>query len=129
MDPTTVERIFGPAFVLMGLSHLLQPQMWVRFFELVRQTGSAAVIIGLYTLPSGLLLIATHNIWRWDWSLFLTIAGWSMTLKSALYILIPGLTNRVLTKRIATTSRSFQIVGAATALIGVLITWQAWTRQ
>ena len=127
MDPTTIERVFGPAFLLMGLSHLLQPQMWVRFFELVHQTGSAAVIVGLYTLPFGLLLIATHNVWRWDSSVFLTIAGWAMTLKSAFYILIPGLADRMLTKRMATTPRGYQLVGALAIFFGAIITWKTWS--
>jgi uncharacterized protein YjeT (DUF2065 family) len=129
MEPTTVERIFGPAFLLMGLSHLLQPQMWVRFFELVRQTGSAAIIIALYTLPLGLFLIATHNIWPWDWPLLLTIAGWGMTIKSTLYLLIPWLAERMLAKRMATTSRGYQIVGAIATLVGAIVTWQAWTHR
>jgi hypothetical protein len=46
----------------MGLAHLIQPRLWVRFFEVVRQTGLAAVIVPLYTLPLALVLIATHNI-------------------------------------------------------------------
>src|SRR5690349_10978403 len=105
MDPITIERIFGPAFLVMGLSHLLQPQLWVRFFGLVPQSGPAAIIIPLYTLPFGLFLIATHNIWSCDWPLFLTIAGWGMTIKSTLYLLIPGLADRALAKPMAATPR------------------------
>jgi hypothetical protein len=103
--------------------------MWVRLFELVRQTGSAAIIIALYTLPFGLFLIATHNIWSWDWLLFLTVAGWGMTIKSTLYLLVPGLADQMLAKRMATTSRGYQIVGAAATLIGAILTWQSWTHR
>jgi hypothetical protein len=128
MDPKFIQAVVGPAFLLMGLSHLVQPQLWVRFFEAVRSTGLAAVIIPLYTLPIGLVLIAGHNIWKWDWPLVLTIAGWGMTIKSAAYLLVPGLADRALSKKMATTPRSFQIVGAPMAILGAILTWQAWMR-
>jgi uncharacterized protein YjeT (DUF2065 family) len=126
MTPIVIERIFAPAFLITGLSHLLQPKLWVRFFELVKQTGVAALIIPMYTLPFGLVLIATHNIWTWDWSLFLTIAGWGMTIKSTAYLLLPQLADRMLTKKLATTPRNYQIVGAISAIFGAVITWQSW---
>jgi uncharacterized protein YjeT (DUF2065 family) len=128
MDPTIIERIFGPAFLIMGLSHMLQPKLWVRFFETVKQSGVAALIIPMYTLPLGLVLIATHNIWTWDWPLFLTIAGWGMTIKSTAYVLAPQVADRMLTKKMATTPRSYQIVGAISAIFGAILTWDSWTR-
>jgi len=128
MDPKFVEAAIAPGFLLMGLSHLVQPQLWVRFFETVRNTGLAAVIIPLYTLPIGLLLISGHNVWTWDWPVILTIAGWGMTLKSAAYLLVPGLADQALSKRMATSPRSFQIVGAPMAAIGAALTWQVWMR-
>ena len=126
MDPITIERIFAPAFLIMGLSHLLQPTLWLRFFEAIKQSGVAAVIIPIYTLPFGLVLIATHNIWHWDWRLFLTIAGWGMTIKSTSYLLIPEVADRMLEKKMATTPRGYQIVGAISAIFGAVITWQSW---
>ena len=128
MDPKFLEAAFGPAFLVMGLSHLLQPQLWVRFFAAVRNTGLAAIIIPLFTLPFGLVLVAGHNVWMWDWPLVLTIAGWGMTIKSAAYLLIPGLADHALSKPMATSTRNFQIVGAPMAIIGAILTWQAWMR-
>ena len=52
-----------------------------------------------------------QSIWTWDWPLFLTIAGWGKTIKSAAYLLIPQLADRMLEKKMATTPRGYQIVG------------------
>ena len=128
MDPKSIQAVIAPGFLLMGLSHVVQPQLWVQFFEAVRNTGLAAVIVPLYTLPIGLLLIAGHNVWTWDWPLVLTIAGWGMTIKSAAYLLVPGFADRALSKKMATTPRSFQIVGAPMVVIGAILTWHAWMR-
>src|SRR5262249_14873344 len=83
MDPKFIQAVVAPGFLLMGLSHLVQPQLSVRFFEVVRQTGATGFIIPLYTLPLGLVLIAGHNLWVWDWPLVLTVSGWGMVFKSA----------------------------------------------
>jgi hypothetical protein len=105
---------------------LFQPQLWIRFFTTLRQTGLAAAIIPMYTLPFALLLVVGHNVWAWGWPLFLTIAGWGMLIKSALYALVPGLADRMLESKLARSPRSFQIVGAIMAVFGGVLTWQSW---
>jgi hypothetical protein len=81
----------------------------------------------MYTLPVALVLIVGHNVWVWDWPVFLTIAGWGMTIKSALYLVAPRLADRMLEKKMAKSPRSFQIVGAVMAIVGAILTWQSWT--
>jgi hypothetical protein len=127
MDPKVIQAVVAPLFLVMGVSHLVQPQLWVRFFEAVKATGLAAVIIPLYTLPVALVLVVGHNVWEWSWALFLTVAGWGMTIKCALYLIVPGLADRVLAKKMARSERSFQIAGTIMALVGGVLTWQAWT--
>jgi hypothetical protein len=127
MDPMNIQAVMAPAFLVLGLSHLVQPQLWVRFFETMRLTRLAAVIIPLYTLPIALVLIVGHNVWTWDWSLFLTIAGWMMTIKCTLYLLVPGLVDRMLERNMVKSSRAYQVAGAIMTLFGGVIAWQAWT--
>jgi uncharacterized protein YjeT (DUF2065 family) len=126
MDPKTVEAIVAPLFTLTGLSHVLQPRLWVRFFERVEATGIGSLIIPMYSLPLGLFLIATHNIWTWDWPVAITIAGWGLTLKSSLYFLVPSAADRMLNTQMAKSSLSFQVAGGVMAILGAIITWQAW---
>jgi hypothetical protein len=126
MKPEFIQAVIAPGFLLMGLSHLVQPRLWARFFEAVWNTDLAAVIVPLVTLPIGLVLIAGHNVWVWDWPVILTIAGWGMTIKCAAYLLIPGLIDRQAVKKVATTPLNFQLVGAVMAIFGAVLTWQAW---
>ena len=126
MSAETVQAIFAPAFLLLGLSHLLQPRFWVRFFEVVRATGVAGAIIAMYTLPPGLVLIVGHNIWVRGWAVFLTFAGWLMTIKSAIYLVMPSAAERMLERKVAKSKLSFQVVGALMAVVGAILTWQSW---
>jgi hypothetical protein len=114
-------------FLLIGLSHLLQPSLWVRFFERLRATGVAATIIPMYSLPIALVLVVFHNVWTLDWPVFLTIAGWLMTIKSALYLVIPSLADLMLEQQMVKSNRSYQIVGVIMAFFGGVLTWRAWS--
>src|SRR5438067_3196630 len=84
-----LEQIFGPAFLIFGVSHFLYPQRWAELFAEMKKTRFAGFVIAMYTLPSGLVLIVGHNRWELDWPVFLTVMGWAMTFKSALYVLFP----------------------------------------
>jgi len=126
MDPMIVQAVVAPAFLLVGLSHAVQPQLWIRFFAELKRTGMAAAIIPMYTLPVALVLVVGHNVWAWGWPLFLTIVGWGMLIKCSLYAVVPGLADRVIESKMAKSPRSYQIVGAIMALFGGVLTWQSW---
>ena len=74
-----IDAWFALTLVIIGLSHAAQPRLWAEFFSAMKRTGFAPLIIGMYTLPTGLVILLGHNIWAWDWPVFVTIAGWGMT--------------------------------------------------
>ncbi len=50
---------------------------------LVRHTGDAACLIPMLMRPLAIARV-------WDWPLALTMAGWAMTIKCTLYLLVPA---------------------------------------
>lgn len=128
MEATTRE-LMGPVFLILGVSHAVQPAAWVRFFEVLKGTGVAGLIIFMYTLPPGLLLLVCHPTWRLEPAVFLTVAGWGMTFKGTLYAVVPRLADRMLDRQLTKTPRSYQAAGVLAAVIGGIITWQAWSAR
>lgn len=120
-----VQKWISPAFIIIGLSHLLQAAGWVDAFAELRKTRFAHFIIALYTLPIGLVLVAGHNKWEWGWPLVLTIGGWAMTIKSAVYLLVPSVTDRFLAGP-AKSPASYRIGGLIMLAFGSILTWQAY---
>lgn len=60
-----MERLVALAFLITGLSHLLAPCAWVRFFERVAAQGELAGIWnGLLHLPFRLVIAACHPVWE-----------------------------------------------------------------
>src|SRR5262245_66427403 len=126
---TTVRELVGPMFLLVGVSHVVQPAAWVRFFEVVKGTGVAGLIIAMFTLPVGLLLLVGHQVWRWEPAVFLTVAGYGLTLKSTLYLIVPRLADHMIERKTGRSPWAFQVVGLPMAVISGIITWQAWAAR
>ncbi len=86
---SSIEILAAIAFFTTGVSHLVQPRIWARFFvQLARQGEVGIFIIAFYTLPMGVLIVAFHNVWS-GWPTMLTIFGWAFCLKSFIYFVVP----------------------------------------
>jgi uncharacterized protein YjeT (DUF2065 family) len=123
-----IDAWFALTLVIIGLSHAAQPGLWAEFFNAMKRTGFAPLIIGMYTLPTGLVILLGHNIWVWNWPVFVTIAGWGMTTKATLHLLFPAIPNRMIDNadRWQKAYSGFRVVGAVMSVLGVVLTWQAF---
>ncbi|WP_165228110.1 hypothetical protein [Aquisphaera insulae] len=123
-----IDALVAPMLLIACLSHASQPKLWAEFFRVLTRTGVAPLIIGMYTLPIGLLVVVGHNRWAWDWPVMVTVAGWGMTLKSILYMIVPGVSERMLARadRCKRGFGVFRVVGLVGAVPCAVLTWQAF---
>ena len=123
-----IDAWFALTLVIIGLSHAAQPRLWADFFNAMKRTGFAPLIIGMYTLPTGLVILLGHNIWAWDWPVFVTIAGWGMTTKATIYLIFPAVPNRMIDNadRWQKAYSGFRVVGVVMGVLGVVLTWHAF---
>lgn len=105
----------------MGLSHFFHPQKWADLFHDAGKNPHFPLYAGIFNLTLGLPLIIVHNLWILKFSLFLTIAGWIMTLKSISYLLYPRIATKVLEKNEKKAPRNFRIVGIVATIFGGII--------
>jgi len=122
-----IERYFALALIVFGVSHLLQPARCVSFFDELRKTRHAGFVIGMYTLPFGLLLVIGHNHWEFGWPLVVTIGGWMMTVKSVVYFWLPQVADRVLGQT-GNRMRGMRAAGAVLLVLGVGLSWHVFTQ-
>jgi len=121
-----IERMFAAGFLIAGLSHLLHPTLWGELFQELLQSRHAPLVIAVYSLPMGLLIVAGHNVWAWDVAVITTVAGWIMTLKSVVYLLIPQTLRRVAPRDFR--GRKFTGIGAVMSGLGVWMVYGAFLR-
>jgi len=121
-----VERMFAAAFLLAGLSHLAHPRLWSELFADLLGSRYAPLIVAAYTLPMGLAIVVVHNVWVWDVAVITTFAGWAMTIKSTIYLLVPGTLRKV--SPLALRPRNYAVVGGLMTGLGVWMVWGAFLR-
>ncbi len=77
-------------FVVIGLSHIVQPRAWVEFFVFLRERGEAgAFATAFLSLIFGSIIVAFHNVWT-GIPMVLTIVGWTQVLKALIYFTFPA---------------------------------------
>ena len=73
----------------MGLSHILAPRGWARFFIWLRSKEEAGVfVVGFMSLGFGSIVAAFHQVWS-GIPLILTLLGWAQVLKALIYFCFP----------------------------------------
>jgi hypothetical protein len=124
----SVEILAVILFTVIGLSHILQPQVWVEYFILVRGKGEAGAFLdGFIHLPLAGLIVAFHNVWS-GIPAVLTVLGWCFLIKSVLRFCLPKpkLGVRMMGRVSMERSWEFQAAGAALVLLAGLIGYGAY---
>jgi uncharacterized protein YjeT (DUF2065 family) len=108
------------SFVVIGLSHLLQPYVWVEFFTWVREKGRAGMFVeGFLSLLFGALVVAFHNVWS-GLPVVLTLVGWGQVLKSLMRFVAPQLSLRVYRRVTPERAWEFRVAGIFALALGFL---------
>lgn len=76
-------------FLILGVSMAVNPQFWLDSIEALRKNRAAMLGLGFWALSYGLLVVITHNKWRWSPSVMITIIGWSALVKYMIYFICP----------------------------------------
>lgn len=123
-----IERFVALACLVVGLSHIFQPRAWARLFIDWREKG---VIGGLYAgllhFPTGLLIVAFHNVWH-GIPLLVTLLGWGWTFKGALYLINPKWPLRMLERVSLERAWEFVVAGAVLLVFALLIAYSLLAR-
>ena len=115
-------RIFCIAsFVIIGLSHILQPKAWIAFFKLlIKQHHAGAFINGFITLPMAALIISFHNIWT-GIPVLLTVMGWAYIVKATIAFCFPALSLRSMKRVEKNNVNDFRIGGILFLIIASVL--------
>ncbi|MCB9992974.1 MAG: hypothetical protein H6873_04865 [Hyphomicrobiaceae bacterium] len=118
-----VELVMTLGCVLMGVSHVARPRMWMDFFARLHEQGTSGVVIRTFALElwPALVIVALHQVWTWP-GIVLTLFGCALTVKCTISMIFPevGVRSLSLANR---TPRSFTYGGAFLILVGAASGW------
>jgi hypothetical protein len=116
-----IEIYAGIQFLIIGLSHLLQPRAWVEFFIALREKGRAGVFAnGFLSLIFGSLIVAFHDVWT-GWPVVLTLLGWAQVIKAGIAFVLPDVSMRGLQRVSMDRAWEFQVPGALFVVLAGLM--------
>ncbi|NNF59501.1 MAG: hypothetical protein HKN04_14790 [Rhodothermaceae bacterium] len=118
---TFIAQAYAFSLVVYGLSHLFHPTRWAALFLGLRDRPEGGLLIGLLTLPLGLLMVAGHNIWVLDFPVLITVAGWLTLIKGTIYVLAPQTFLRASPVSHEVFVRGFRKVGVVMTVLGVVL--------
>ncbi|HEV2803996.1 MAG TPA: hypothetical protein VGW57_03595 [Chthoniobacterales bacterium] len=123
----SVQKLVAIFFLVIGLSHILQPRVWVQFFIMLREKGEVGSFVDAFIyFPLGAFIVAFHHVWHGLPGMLVTLVGWGLTIKGAIYFLFPRLGLRLL--GVASMERAwlFVVVGIANVALAVWILLVHW---
>lgn len=104
-------------FTVIGLSHVLKPAAWIRFFQLLCAQGSTGAFAnGFLSLMFGSIIVAFHNIWEGG-AIVLTLIGWAQIVKASVNFLAPEVGLRSMSRVSLERLWEFQLGGAVFLLL------------
>ena len=118
-----VEVFAAVQFLVIGLSHLIQPHVWVEFFTWLRGKGYAGVFVnGFLSLGFGAFIVAFHNVWA-GLPMILTLIGWAQIVKALVSFVWPQLGMRGLQRVAPERAGEFRIGGLVFLALAALMTY------
>lgn len=113
-------------FVVIGISHVLRPRVWVDFFVFLRERGEAGVFATAFlSLIFGSLVVAFHNVWS-GLPLVLTLVGWAQVLKALIYFAFPSFGLRKLQTPTYERAWVFIPAGVVFLVLAALLGYHVW---
>lgn len=122
---THVEALLTLPFLIMGLSHILQPKMWRDYFTQLAQHGHPAIVTRTFTMElwPAILIVTFHQVWSGP-ALLLTLYGHLLLLKVTSAILFPQIGLRSLAMAETHGDAGLRKAGVMLLVLGALCAWQ-----
>ena len=118
-------KLIGPVALLMGLVILLDPTRVRTMAREVLQGEAFIFLSGIITLPTGLALVNTHNIWTSDWRVVITLFGW-MAVAAGIARLAFGGQLRAVGAAMVDNKLALAVPGTFMALLGAWLSYVAY---
>ena len=104
-------------FLIIGISHVVQPRVWVQFFMDLHSKGEVGSFLNaLLHFPLGIIIVSFHNVWH-GLPIVLTLMGWGLVLKSFIHFVFPRHGVKILAR--TAVERSWEFVVAGVFSIGI----------
>ncbi len=127
-----VERIIAIVvshlMFIVGLSELIHAKTWATYLEELFESGHSAIVFVPFWLLFGLVIVNGHNIWVMGPPVIITIFGWIMLIKCALFLLAPQAMLSLAKKKVPARTTLLRISGIVLIILGTFVMLDTYSR-
>ena len=120
-------RLIGPLLLAVGIGIFVNGQVYRMLADEFLRSRALIYLSGLLTLTAGLALVLTHNVWRADWPVIITILGWLCVIGGAVRIIAPQGTERI-GRPMLKYKHGLTIAAAAYVAVGAILCFFGYVR-
>jgi len=119
-----IQALMAFPFLLMGVSHIVQPKMWIDFFGYLHGLGSTGVVIRTFALElvPAVAIITFHQVWSGP-EIILSLYGCLLMLKITISLLAPSIGLKSLAMADKKGDSSFVAAGLFLIALGGICIW------
>ena len=119
-----VQALLALPLLVIGLSHIFQPKMWIEFFSYLHGLGTSGVVLrtfGLELVPA-IVIITFHWVWSGP-EIILSVYGVLLASKIAISLLVPSIGLQSLSMADRNEQVSSLVAGVLLIAISVICFW------
>ena len=121
----SIQLFFVINILVMGVSHLVRPKIWIKFFEYLSSKGEVGNIFNaMLSLAMGSIIVSFHLVWQWP-MIIVTIYGFLSLLKGSLFLIIPGIGLKSISS-VNEQGWKFQVVGVIMCVIAIFVCYNLY---
>ena len=90
-----ISKILGPVILVLAIPMIFAPKSLNEITKGLLEDKPLILISGVLAMTAGLSIVNSHNVWRLDWTLIITLFGWALTIGGASRIVMPHFVTKV----------------------------------
>jgi hypothetical protein len=119
-NSTFLAKLIGPLLLAVGIGIFVNGAIYRLLADEFLRSRALIYLSGLLTMTAGLAIVLTHNVWRADWPVIITILGWLALIGGAFRIVMPQGTERI-GRRLLKEKHGLTIAGIIWVALGAIL--------
>ncbi|HRH26313.1 MAG TPA: hypothetical protein PLF31_02490 [Candidatus Paceibacterota bacterium] len=125
MDTTLfLAGLWGPVIFAMGLGIFISRNYYVKAYRELEKETLAVLLYGIVGVVIGILQISAHNVWDTLPQFIISLLGWGVLLKGAVFIVAPRFADK--SGDAFLNAKLLSTVGVVMLVLGGYLSWFAY---
>ena len=120
-------KVMGLYLIVISIAMFTNMPLFLNNIDKVIHDPQLMFISGFMTLIVGLLMVVSHNIWKWNWQGLITLIAWLTLLKAVSLTLYPQFIDNVSMMFIQNMSIAYT-TAVVDFILGLILSYMAFNR-